>query len=48
MATSLNMVYAVRASPSPKCSALPRTSHTPIPLSEIARRIKLSKKRINV
>jgi len=24
-------------SPSPKCSALPRTSHTPIPLYEICR-----------
>ena len=32
--TSYNTVYAVRYR-SPKCSASPRTSHTPIPLSEI-------------
>ena len=33
---SPNTVYAVRPSGSPKCSASPRTSHTPKPLAEIA------------
>jgi hypothetical protein len=40
---SINTVYAVRPSGSPKCSASPCTSHTPRPLGDILRGILLRK-----